>query len=59
MSYGENYGTDTLIKQLDVLAKAVRYDCDEGRMGDAVEDARNLMQGAMELWSRLVEEAVA
>ena len=58
MSYGENYGTNTLAKALMNLAANIYFDLDNGRpWGEIRDDARSLMQGAMELWERMVDES--
>ena len=58
MSYGENYGTNTLARQLKILAEQIYYDLDDGRpYHEIAEDAKNLMEGAMELWERMVMES--
>jgi len=56
MSYGENYGTSTLFDELQRLSGFVYDSYADGDLEQAVEDAKNLMQGSAELWSRLVEE---
>lgn len=57
MSYGENLGTNTLARQLKILAEQIYYDLDDGRPYEKMrEDAKRLMQGAMELWERIVDE---
>lgn len=57
MSYGENYGTNTLARALVTLAKSIYYDLDDGKpWAEIAEDAKNLMEGAMELWERMVME---
>jgi hypothetical protein len=57
MSYGENYGTNTLAKALMNLAIDIYHDLDDGKPWDEVrDDVRRLMQGAMELWMRMVME---
>ena len=58
MSYGENYGTNTLAKALMNLAIDIYHDLDNGKPWDEVrDDAKSLMQGAMELWVRMVMES--
>ena len=58
MSYGENYGTNTLSKALMNLAANIYFDLDNGRPWNEIrDDARNLMEGAMELWERMVDES--
>lgn len=55
--YGESYGTATLCKELSRLAENVRRMEDEGRpYEDFVDDAKQLMEGAMVLWVRLKED---
>lgn len=57
MSYGENYGTNTLARALVTIAKNIYYDLDYGKpWAEIAEDAKNLMEGAMELWERMVME---
>lgn len=57
MSYGENLGTSSLARQLKILAEQIYYDLDDGRPYEQIrEDAKCLMQGAMELWERMVDE---
>lgn len=57
MSYGENFGTNTLAKALVTLAESIYHDLDYGKQWDEIaEDAKNLMEGAMELWERMVME---
>lgn len=58
MSYGENLGTNTLARALMTLAKSIYYDLDDGKpWAEIAEDAKNLMEGAMELWERMVMES--
>jgi len=58
MSYGENYGTNTLAKALVLLAADIYRDLDNGRPWDEIrDDAKSLMQGAMELWERMVDDS--
>ena len=58
MSYGENFGTNTLAKELVTLSKSIYHDLDYGKpRGEIAEDAKNLMEGAMELWERMVMES--
>ena len=53
--FGENMGTGTLLKALDDYAGRAR-DAYEGGDSRMAEDyAKSLMQGAMELWCRMVE----
>lgn len=57
MSYGENLGTNTLARQLKILAEQIYYDLDDGRPYEKMrEDVKRLMQGAMELWERMIDE---
>ena len=53
--FGENLGTDTLLDSLRDHVDYVRADYDRGDIADAEQDAKSLMQGAMELWCRMVE----
>lgn len=58
MSYGENYGTSTLARALKNLAENVYYDIDDGKPWKEIRvDAKRLMEGAMELWERMVDES--
>ena len=58
MSYGENYGTNTLAKALMNLAENIHSDLDNGRSWEEIrDDAKSLMEGAMELWERMVDES--
>lgn len=58
MSYGENFGTNTLARALATLSKSIYHDLDDGKpWGEIAEDAKNLMEGAMELWERMVMES--
>ena len=57
MSYGENYGTNTLVKCLRDLVEGIYYDLDNGVPWSEIrDDAKSLMEGAMELWERMVDE---
>ena len=57
MSYGERYGTGTLAKALRDIAEDICFDLDDGRpLSELRDDARRLMEGAMELWERTVDE---
>lgn len=57
MSYGENFGTSTLARSLMTLSESIYYDLDDGKPWDEIaEDAKKLMEGAMELWERMVME---
>lgn len=56
MSYGENLGTNSLARQLKILSEQIYYDLDDGRPYEQIrEDAKRLMEGAMELWERMVD----
>lgn len=56
MSFGENYGTGTLTDELKRLAADICRRIDNGEPYDEVrDDARRLVEGAMELWERMVE----
>lgn len=58
MSYGENYGTSTLAKSLMRISADIYYRLDDGEEYDELrEDAKRLMEGAMELWERMVYES--
>lgn len=58
MSYGENFGTNTLARALMTLSKSIYHDLDYGKpWAEIAEDAKNLMEGAMELWERMVMES--
>lgn len=58
MSYGENFGTNTLARALVTLSESIYYDLDDGKpWNEIAEDAKNLMEGAMELWERMVMES--
>lgn len=56
--YGENYGTGTLSQSLVRIARRIDERRDDGYPADEdmVEEARNLMEGAMVLWVRIQEE---
>lgn len=56
MSFGENFGTATLADELRALAADICRRIDTGEPLDAIrDDARHLVEGAMELWERMVE----
>ena len=58
VSYGENLGTNTLARELVTLSKSIYHDLDCGEPWDEIaEDAKSLMEGAMELWERMVMES--
>lgn len=58
MSYGENFGTNTLAKSLMRISADIYYRLDDGEDYDEIaEDAKNLMEGAMELWERMVDKS--
>lgn len=57
MSYGENLGTSTLARSLKNLAEDLYFGIDDGEPWEDLRDkAKSLMQGAMELLERMVEE---
>lgn len=56
MSFGENLGTGSLLDALCDYARYVRDEYDKGDHEAAVLTARSIMEGATELWRRLVEE---
>ena len=53
--FGENLETDTLMRSLRDYANYVRVNYERGCYVDAERSAKSLMQGAMELWTRMVE----
>ena len=53
--FGENLWTGTLIDSLRDYVGYVRIDYERGCYEDAEQNAKSLMQGAMELWTRMVE----
>lgn len=53
--FGENLGTGTLIDTLRDYIDYVYTDYERGCCEDAEQNAKSLMQGAMELWMRMVE----
>lgn len=56
MSYGENYGTSTLARALKDMAAEVYVRIDDGEpWAEIKNEAKRLMEGAMELWERMVE----
>lgn len=58
MSYGENYGTSTLAKSLMRISADIYHRLDDGEDYDELrEDAKHLMEGAIELWERMVDES--
>ena len=58
MSHGEMLGTNTLARDLRHIAERIYFDLDDGRPWSEIrEDAKRLMEGAMELWERMVEES--
>lgn len=57
MSFGENFGTATLADALNALAADICRRIDNGEPFDEIrDDARRLVEGAMELWVRMVDE---
>ena len=57
MSFGENFGTGTLADELKTLAADICRRIDTGEPVDEIrDDARRLVEGAMELWERMVDE---
>lgn len=56
--YGESFGTGTLTDELAMIAQRIRADRDDGKPADEgmLDDARWLMEGAMVLWTRIMEE---
>ena len=57
MTFGENFGTGTLADELKTLAADICRRIDNGESFDEVrDDARRLVEGAMELWVRMVDE---
>ena len=58
MSYGENLGTSTLARSLQRLAADLYYRMDDGEpWSELRKDAKRLVEGAMELWERMVDES--
>lgn len=56
MTFGENFGTATLADELMALAADICRRIDTGEPFDEIrDDARRLVEGAMELWERMVE----
>lgn len=57
MSYGEYLSTSSLADELMTLATCIYCDLDCGKpRAEIAEDAKKLMEGAMELWERMVME---
>lgn len=57
MTYGENFGTATLADALSALTADICRRIDAGEPFDEIrDDARRLVEGAMELWERMVDE---
>lgn len=57
MTFGENFGTSTLADALNALAADICRRIDTGEPFDEIrDDARRLVEGAMELWERMVDE---
>ena len=57
MSFGESFGTGTLADVLKTLAADIYRRIDNGESFDEIrDDARRLVEGAMELWERMVDE---
>ena len=57
MTYGENFGTATLADALSAPAADICRRIDAGEPFDEIrDDARRLVEGAMELWERMVDE---
>lgn len=58
MMYGENLGTSTLARDLMYTAERLYLEMDDGKpWSELKDDAKALMEGAIVLWERLVEEA--
>ena len=58
VSYGENYGTATLARALRDIAVELYVRLDDGvPWSELREDAKHLMEGAIELWERMVDES--
>lgn len=56
MTFGENFGTATLASVLSALAADICRRIDTGEPVEEIrDDARRLVEGAMELWERMVE----
>lgn len=56
MSYGESLGTTMLAEQLKILAEQIYCNINDGMPYEKMrEDVKWLMQGAMELWERMVD----
>ena len=60
MMYGETMGTSTLAHLLVTLAQSIhdRRDNGESSDGEMLEEARDLMEGAMVLWAAVMAEAM-
>ena len=56
LTFGENYGDGTLLKQLKLAAEWLDDAYDDGERDDAMEHAKNLMEGAFVMWRRLMDE---
>lgn len=57
MTFGENFGTSTLADELRALTADICRRIDNGEPHDEIrDDARRLVEGAMELWERMVDE---
>lgn len=58
MSYGENIGTGTLAKALALTSADILARMDDGEpWAELRDEARRLMDGSIELWRRMIEEA--
>ena len=56
MTFGENFGTATLADELNALIADICRRIDTGEPLDEIrDDARRLVEGAMELWERMVD----
>ena len=53
--FGESFGTGPLLDSLRDYVGYVHTDYERGCYEDAEQNAKLLMQGAMELWTRMVE----
>ena len=57
MTFSESFGTATLADELEALTADICRRIDTGEPFDAIrDDARRLVEGAMELWERMVDE---
>ena len=57
MSYGESLGTSTLARNLECMAADIYRRIDDGEPWSEIrDDAKSLMEGAMELWERMVDD---